>query len=159
MLSLFNRPARWCLRRCAEPYPLRSYLRSVNDPVALGKLRVNSGWTDPADRRDYSGVFRAELTAGQVKFRRGSLCSPGDEAAVCARLREECHHIMDALALVFFIGVVAVLFAVYLAWDVLRRDSGSLEMQQVSRLDSPRGYGFPAATVHDDCVARTRDLG
>jgi len=41
---------------------------------------------------------------------------------------------MDALTLVFLIGFIAVFFASYLAWDVLRRDRGSLEMQQVASM-------------------------
>jgi hypothetical protein len=32
---------------------------------------------------------------------------------------------MDAITIVFLIGFITVLFAIYLAWDVLRRDRGT----------------------------------
>src|SRR5436309_901201 len=39
---------------------------------------------------------------------------------------------MDAITIVFVIGLITVLFAVYLAWDVFRRDRGTPEMQDIS---------------------------
>jgi K(+)-stimulated pyrophosphate-energized sodium pump len=38
---------------------------------------------------------------------------------------------MELMPIVPIAGVVAILFASYLAWDVLRRDTGTVEMQQV----------------------------
>ncbi|HLZ10635.1 MAG TPA: sodium/proton-translocating pyrophosphatase, partial [Chloroflexota bacterium] len=39
---------------------------------------------------------------------------------------------MDAITIVFLIGIITILFAIYLAWDVLRRDRGTPEMQDIS---------------------------
>ncbi|MBX6771462.1 MAG: sodium-translocating pyrophosphatase [Chloroflexi bacterium] len=41
---------------------------------------------------------------------------------------------MSAIALVFLIGLVTVAFAVYLAWDVLRRDRGTDKMQEIAEM-------------------------
>lgn len=48
---------------------------------------------------------------------------------------------MSAMILVFLIGLVTVLFAVYLAWDVLHRDRGTDKMQEV------------AGTIHEGATA------
>ncbi|MBI4318588.1 MAG: sodium-translocating pyrophosphatase [Chloroflexi bacterium] len=39
---------------------------------------------------------------------------------------------METLLIVFASGIVAVLFALYLAWDVLRRDTGTKAMQEIA---------------------------
>jgi K(+)-stimulated pyrophosphate-energized sodium pump len=41
---------------------------------------------------------------------------------------------MGAIEIVFLIGFITVCFAIYLAWDVLRRDRGTPEMQEISDL-------------------------
>ena len=41
---------------------------------------------------------------------------------------------MGAIEIVFLIGLITVCFAIYLAWDVLRRDRGTPEMQEISDL-------------------------
>ncbi|MGH2457773.1 MAG: sodium-translocating pyrophosphatase [Chloroflexota bacterium] len=41
---------------------------------------------------------------------------------------------MSAMALVFLIGLITVLFAVYLAWDVLHRDLGTDKMREISNM-------------------------
>ncbi len=41
---------------------------------------------------------------------------------------------MSAMALVFLIGLITVLFAAYLAWDVLRRDVGTDKMQEIASM-------------------------
>ncbi len=51
---------------------------------------------------------------------------------------------MSAMGLVFLIGLITILFAVYLAWDVLRRDKGTTEMQAV------------AGTIHEGAMAFLR---
>jgi K(+)-stimulated pyrophosphate-energized sodium pump len=51
---------------------------------------------------------------------------------------------MSAMGLVFLIGLITVLFAIYLAWDVLRRDTGTEEMQEVS------------GTIHEGAMAFLR---
>ncbi len=39
---------------------------------------------------------------------------------------------MDFLVVVFALGLLAVLFAAYLAWDVLRRDTGTPQMREIA---------------------------
>ncbi len=51
---------------------------------------------------------------------------------------------MNAILIVFLIGFITVLFAIYLAWDVLRRDLGTDEMQQIWR------------TIHEGAMAFLR---
>src|SRR5215831_7532092 len=51
---------------------------------------------------------------------------------------------MNAILIVFLIGFITVLFAIYLAWDVLRRDRGTDEMQAVWR------------TIHEGAMAFLR---
>ena len=41
---------------------------------------------------------------------------------------------MSVMALVFLIGLITVLFAVFLAWDVLHRDLGTDKMQEISNM-------------------------
>ena len=38
---------------------------------------------------------------------------------------------MDLMPIVPIAGIVAVLFATYLAWDVLKQDTGTVEMRQI----------------------------
>src|SRR2546423_3200109 len=38
----------------------------------------------------------------------------------------------NAMGIVFGLGIITVLFAGYLAWDVLRRDTGTEQMREVS---------------------------
>jgi K(+)-stimulated pyrophosphate-energized sodium pump len=51
---------------------------------------------------------------------------------------------MSALPIVFLIGLLTVLFAAYLAWDVLRRDTGTDAMQEI------------AGTIHEGAMAFLR---
>jgi K(+)-stimulated pyrophosphate-energized sodium pump len=51
---------------------------------------------------------------------------------------------MSAMAIVFLIGVITILFAAYLAWDVFRRDVGTAEMQEI------------AGTIHEGAMAFLR---
>jgi K(+)-stimulated pyrophosphate-energized sodium pump len=50
----------------------------------------------------------------------------------------------SAILIVFLVGLITILFAIYLAWDVLRRDRGTAEMQEIS------------GTIHEGAMAFLR---
>src|SRR5262245_51362152 len=57
---------------------------------------------------------------------------------------------MGPLAIVFGLGVVGILFSFWLAQDVLRRDRGTAEMQQVSSAIYEGAMAFMARQFRPD---------
>src|SRR5664280_609447 len=80
-------------------------------------------------------MFRPRLQAGHPAASRHPGSAVRDRPRPGSRAQEESLKRMDASTLKLIIlpsGLIAVLFALYLARDVLRRDAGTKEMQEVA---------------------------
>ena len=47
------------------------------------------------------------------------------------------------------VSIISLAFVIWLAWDVLRRDTGTQQMLEVHRLINEGRGRLPAAAVHD----------
>ena len=72
-------------------------------------------------------ILRGSANASSARARPDTnLSSP--HGSLCATTRKEGGDAMDPMIIVWLSGLIAVAFAGYLAYDVLKRDTGTPEM-------------------------------